>query len=152
MDHRRSVWFFVFAAAAAVSSLTDVHHLSTDNHILKKKTRLVYTYRLHIPFTHTVYTHLHPSLDCHSRTTADARIIADSRISSDIEFKRAGAEISESLAPCGTIIGVKEVPPHMIVPDRTWCFFTHTIKGQEWSGCGCVVFVAWGCQLCQAAI
>ena len=29
------------------------------------------------------------------------------------------------------IIGVKQVPVDQLTPNKTYCFFSHTIKGQE---------------------
>jgi alpha-aminoadipic semialdehyde synthase len=46
------------------------------------------------------------------------------------EYAAAGAEIVESLDVCETIIGVKEIPPEQFEPNKTYMFFSHTIKGQ----------------------
>eukprot|EP01117_Protostelium_nocturnum_P008135 TRINITY_DN2903_c0_g1_i1.p1 TRINITY_DN2903_c0_g1~~TRINITY_DN2903_c0_g1_i1.p1 ORF type:complete len:916 (+),score=299.80 TRINITY_DN2903_c0_g1_i1:95-2842(+) len=48
----------------------------------------------------------------------------------DHAFQKAGAEINEDLSEAGTIIAVKEVPPALLLPDKTYMFFSHTIKAQ----------------------
>jgi alpha-aminoadipic semialdehyde synthase len=48
----------------------------------------------------------------------------------DAEYLDAGAEVDESLADCPIIMGVKEIPPDLFEPDRTYVYFSHTIKGQ----------------------
>lgn len=45
-------------------------------------------------------------------------------------YAAAGAEIVDELDECATIIGVKEIPPEQFEPNKTYVFFSHTIKGQ----------------------
>lgn len=52
------------------------------------------------------------------------------RVFTDEEYEEAGAEIREDLSECSTILAVKEVPIDLMLPGRTWCFFSHTIKAQ----------------------
>ena len=52
------------------------------------------------------------------------------RVYSDEEYKRAGAELADNLSPASLIIGVKEVPIKNLLSDRTYMFFSHTIKAQ----------------------
>lgn len=52
------------------------------------------------------------------------------RVFTDEEYREAGAVVQEDLSECATIAGVKEVPIDLLLPNRTWCFFSHTIKGQ----------------------
>jgi len=52
------------------------------------------------------------------------------RIFTDDEYSRAGAEISPDLSGCGAIFGVKQVPVDELLPEKTYLFFSHTIKGQ----------------------
>lgn len=47
------------------------------------------------------------------------------------EYERAGAVITEDLSPASLIIGVKAVPIDLLIPDKTYAFFSHTIKAQE---------------------
>lgn len=53
------------------------------------------------------------------------------RVYPDAAYLEAGAEITEDLSPASTILAVKEVPSVLLVPERTYCFFSHTIKGQS---------------------
>ena len=39
--------------------------------------------------------------------------------------------MSEDLQPCHLIIGVKEVGLDFLIPNKTYMFFSHTIKAQE---------------------
>ena len=48
----------------------------------------------------------------------------------DKEFVRAGVEMSEDLASCDLLLGIKEVPADMLIPGKTYMFFSHTIKMQ----------------------
>ena len=47
------------------------------------------------------------------------------------EYERAGAVITEDLSPASLIIGVKAVPVDLLIPNKTYAFFSHTIKAQE---------------------
>ncbi len=58
---------------------------------------------------------------------------ATQRTFSDDEYKNAGAVISEDLSRCNLIFGVKEVPIPDLLPNKTFLFFSHTIKGQEYN-------------------
>ncbi|ORZ00118.1 Saccharopine dehydrogenase-domain-containing protein [Syncephalastrum racemosum] len=53
------------------------------------------------------------------------------RIFSDADYARAGAIVSEDLTPAEIILGIKEVPPQSLLPDKTYVFFSHTHKGNE---------------------
>ncbi len=53
------------------------------------------------------------------------------RAFSDDEYKAIGAEINEDLTPCQTILAVKEIPTPFLIANRTYLFFSHTIKGQS---------------------
>lgn len=52
------------------------------------------------------------------------------RVFTDEEYAAAGAEITSDLSAAGTIFGVKQVPASNLLPDRTYVFFSHTIKAQ----------------------
>lgn len=52
------------------------------------------------------------------------------RVFSDDEYREAGAVVQEDLAECSTIAAVKEVPVDLLLPGRTYIFFSHTIKAQ----------------------
>jgi len=55
---------------------------------------------------------------------------AENRIYANGEYESAGAVISEKLDDCNIIFGVKEIPIERILSGKTYCFFSHTIKGQ----------------------
>ena len=55
------------------------------------------------------------------------------RIFCDHEYADAGAELTEDLSPASTIFAVKEVPLPVLLPDRTYVFFSHTIKAQPYN-------------------
>ena len=55
------------------------------------------------------------------------------RVFSDQLYKDAGAGLVEDVSPASLILGVKEVPPEQLVPDRTYMFFSHTIKAQPYN-------------------
>lgn len=43
----------------------------------------------------------------------------------------AGAVIREDISNASVIFGVKQVPIDSLIPGKTYCFFSHTIKAQE---------------------
>jgi len=49
------------------------------------------------------------------------------------DYLRVGASASEDLAGCQTIFAVKEIPPQLLLPDKTYVFFSHVIKGQPYN-------------------
>jgi len=49
------------------------------------------------------------------------------------EFIASGSEIKENLTDCPTIFGVKEVPINLLMENKTYLFFSHTIKGQSYN-------------------
>lgn len=51
----------------------------------------------------------------------------------DRAYAEAGAVISEDLTEAGTICAVKEVPGQLLIPERTYMFFSHTIKAQAYN-------------------
>lgn len=52
------------------------------------------------------------------------------RVFGNAEYERAGAEISDNLAKCDLVLGVKEVPIEELLSGKTYMFFSHTHKGQ----------------------
>ncbi|XP_071549344.1 alpha-aminoadipic semialdehyde synthase, mitochondrial isoform X2 [Panulirus ornatus] len=46
-------------------------------------------------------------------------------------YQSVGAKIQEDISEAPVIIGVKQVPIDQLIPNRTYCFFSHTIKAQE---------------------
>jgi saccharopine dehydrogenase (NAD+, L-lysine-forming) len=55
------------------------------------------------------------------------------RVFPDEDYCRAGAEISEDLEPASVVFAVKEIPEQLLRQDRTYVFFSHTIKGQSYN-------------------
>ncbi len=55
------------------------------------------------------------------------------RIFTDNEFKDAGAEIVNELSLAPVIFGVKEMPVSFFEKGKTYIFFSHVIKGQEYN-------------------
>jgi saccharopine dehydrogenase (NAD+, L-lysine-forming) len=53
------------------------------------------------------------------------------RVFKEHEYIDAGAKAQEDLSKCGLVFAIKELPLHFIMPDKTYVFFSHTIKGQE---------------------
>lgn len=47
------------------------------------------------------------------------------------EYADKGAIIQEDLSEASVVIGVKQVPEDLLMPDKTFCFFSHTIKAQK---------------------
>jgi alpha-aminoadipic semialdehyde synthase len=43
---------------------------------------------------------------------------------------QAGAVIQDDLSEANLIICVKEIPANLLLPDKTYMFFSHTIKAQ----------------------
>ncbi|XP_069936287.1 alpha-aminoadipic semialdehyde synthase, mitochondrial-like isoform X2 [Cherax quadricarinatus] len=46
-------------------------------------------------------------------------------------YQNVGAKIQEDLSEAPVIIGVKQVPIDQLIPNKTYCFFSHTMKAQE---------------------
>ena len=52
------------------------------------------------------------------------------RVFPDSAFVEAGAELVEDLSPACVVLAVKEVPIPLLLPGRTYMFFSHTLKAQ----------------------
>nr|XP_054750867.1 alpha-aminoadipic semialdehyde synthase, mitochondrial-like [Lytechinus pictus] len=46
------------------------------------------------------------------------------------DYERSGAIIQEDINEASLIMGVKQVPIPRLIPSKTYCFFSHTIKAQ----------------------
>nr|XP_023029105.1 alpha-aminoadipic semialdehyde synthase, mitochondrial isoform X2 [Leptinotarsa decemlineata] len=46
-------------------------------------------------------------------------------------YINAGATVQEDISEATVIFGVKQVPIDQLIPDKTYCIFSHTIKAQE---------------------
>lgn len=58
---------------------------------------------------------------------------SEKRIFTDAEYKAAGAQVSNTISNAGLIFGVKEMPLNYFEENKTYVFFSHTIKGQEYN-------------------
>ena len=56
---------------------------------------------------------------------------SDSRIFTDLQYKSMGIEITDAISDCDVLFGVKEVPISDLLPNKTYFFFSHTIKKQD---------------------
>lgn len=53
------------------------------------------------------------------------------RCFSDIEYSKVGIEVKEDISDCDVLLGIKEVPKELLIPNKTYLFFSHTKKAQE---------------------
>ncbi len=66
----------------------------------------------------------------------DIKIVVQSstkRVFADAEYHRAGITVSDSLAPCPIIFGIKEIPIPTLEKGKIYVFFSHTTKGQPYN-------------------
>ena len=52
------------------------------------------------------------------------------RCFTDEEFVNAGIPLVEDVKNCDVLIGIKEVPVDLLIPSKTYLFFSHTMKKQ----------------------
>ncbi|NJN98391.1 MAG: hypothetical protein HC875_32020 [Anaerolineales bacterium] len=45
-------------------------------------------------------------------------------------YTSAGATVQEDLSPASVVLAIKEIPIELLQPNKTYLFFSHTIKGQ----------------------
>ena len=55
------------------------------------------------------------------------------RCFTDEEYHTQGIRLTENLSECDLLLGVKEVPISMLLPNKTYLFFSHTIKKQPYN-------------------
>ena len=58
---------------------------------------------------------------------------SERRIFTDEEFRKAGAVVTNDLAPANCIFGVKEFPLQSLMPNKSYMIFSHTIKAQSYN-------------------
>jgi len=78
-------------------------------------------------------TPLIPSQCAHVQKVYDLDLTVEpspGRCYQDEEYRRAGIRLKEDLSDCEILLGVKEVPIEHLLSDKTYCFFSHTIKKQ----------------------
>ena len=52
------------------------------------------------------------------------------RCFADAEYRSAGITIAGDISDCDVLMGIKEVPVHLLIPGKRYLFFSHTIKKQ----------------------
>lgn len=58
---------------------------------------------------------------------------SDIRCFKDEEYSKAGAILKDDLTDCDILFGVKEVTKKSLIPNKTYFFFSHTIKKQPYN-------------------
>jgi alanine dehydrogenase len=58
---------------------------------------------------------------------------SDIRIFTDAQYSDLGIEVSDDISDCDVLFGVKEVPVDFLIPDKSYFFFSHTIKEQPYN-------------------
>lgn len=56
---------------------------------------------------------------------------SETRCYTDDEYRYQGVAVRENLSDCDLLLGVKEIPPHLLIPSKTYMIFSHTIKKQQ---------------------
>ncbi len=51
----------------------------------------------------------------------------------DAEYQAEGIEIKDDLSDCDVLLGIKEVPADLLIPGKTYFFFSHTKKKQPYN-------------------
>lgn len=55
------------------------------------------------------------------------------RCFTDQQYQEVGIEVAEQLHHCDVIFNIKEIPPAFLLPNKTYFFFSHTIKKQPYN-------------------
>ena len=55
---------------------------------------------------------------------------SDIRVFTDEAYSNLGVEVVDDISDCDVFIGVKEIPVDYLIPNKTYFFFSHTIKKQ----------------------
>ena len=55
------------------------------------------------------------------------------RAFSDTEYKNHGLKVESDISSADVMIGVKEVPIEALIPNKSYFFFSHTIKKQPYN-------------------
>ena len=58
---------------------------------------------------------------------------SDKRVFTASDYEDAGIKVVEDLSSCPVIFGIKEVPIPVLEAEKTYIFFSHTIKGQAYN-------------------
>ncbi len=79
---------------------------------------------------------LNPEQCAHIKTKHQLDVAVESsptRCFSDAEYLQAGIPITNDLTDRAILLGVKEVPIGQLIPEKTYFFFSHTIKKQPYN-------------------
>lgn len=55
---------------------------------------------------------------------------SDIRVFKDEEYKNRGIELTNDINDCDFLFGIKEIPVDYLIPNKSYFFFSHTIKKQ----------------------
>ncbi|MGK7396690.1 MAG: NAD(P)-dependent oxidoreductase [Candidatus Cyclobacteriaceae bacterium M3_2C_046] len=55
------------------------------------------------------------------------------RCFTDQEYEAKGVQVVDDVQHCDVLMGIKEVPVDQLIPDKTYFFFSHTIKKQPYN-------------------
>lgn len=55
------------------------------------------------------------------------------RIFTDKQYEEVGIKVDDDLSDCDVLLGVKEVPINALIPNKSYFFFSHTIKQQPYN-------------------
>src|SRR5690625_5654662 len=58
---------------------------------------------------------------------------SDIRCFRDDEYEKLCVALTDDVSSCDILLGVKEVPVEKLIPDKTYFFFSHTIKKQVYN-------------------
>ena len=58
---------------------------------------------------------------------------SDIRIFPDEQYTNSGIEVAQNVADCAVLFGVKEVPIDSLIANKSYFFFSHTIKKQPYN-------------------
>jgi len=58
---------------------------------------------------------------------------SDVRCISNREYEEKGLKLQEDLSHCDILLGIKEVSIHQLIANKTYLFFSHTIKQQSYN-------------------
>lgn len=58
---------------------------------------------------------------------------SDIRVFSDEQYRISDLEVNEDVSDCNVLFGVKEVPVTSLIADKSYFFFSHTIKKQPYN-------------------
>jgi alanine dehydrogenase len=71
-----------------------------------------------------------------NKTQKDLKVVVQhspNRCYSDQEYIRAGVDVRDHMDDCDVLLGIKEVPLDMLIPHKTYLFFSHTKKLQPYN-------------------